>query len=155
MVQIEWFPGERFENLASHICIFCSSFLSYLHSTKSLARVWNSELLYMYTHSFGTLRVLCIYDRDLWAYKLARRNKLISRLIEAAYISRGCVIIGVQYVGTMIFSYQLLENFPRFSIAIPYIRVKTCVSSHDSMYRAIRLFLARIQLCKKRNRLTT
>lgn len=34
------------------------------------------------------------YDHDLWAYKLARRNKLISQLIEAACVSRGRVITG-------------------------------------------------------------
>lgn len=50
--------------------------------------------------SLGALRVPCAYDRDLWAYKLARRNKLISRLIGAACVSRGRVLMAAAVANT-------------------------------------------------------
>lgn len=49
--------------------------------------VYARALACVHDLAVGTLRVPFTCDRDLWAYKLARRNKLISRLIEAACIS--------------------------------------------------------------------
>lgn len=62
------------------------------------------------------------YDHDLWAYKLARRNKLISQLIEAACVSRGRVITG-ESTRIIFFNDDIqLPSSPEFSTIFSYTR---------------------------------
>lgn len=107
---------------ASHFCHIYTLLRGTLHGVRvhgETVNVVHARIPSLCTHS---LRYITrTYDHDLWAYKLARRNKLISQLIEAACVSRGRVIMGestrIIFFNDDIHLHRPLQNFLQFSLA--------------------------------------